>query len=88
MALKSGTSHAMATLTMTISGAILVHYLKEILFFESLFRVIRGVSDYMQFWISILLNVVIPVEYLDFITLAGLLSFLWGAGYHFIRHRA
>ena len=86
MALKSGSSHAMATLIMTISGAILIQYLKEVLFFESLFWLIRSVSDYIQFWISMLLNVIIPVEYLDFITLAGLLSFLWGVSYHYIRH--
>ncbi len=86
MAIKSGSSHALSTLIMTISGAILIQYLKEVRFFESLFWLIRFVSDYIQFWISMMFSVIIPLEYLDFITIAGLLSFLWGVSYHYLRH--
>ena len=86
MALKSGSSHALSTLIMTISGAILIQYLKEARFFDGLFTVIRFISDYLQFWITILFSVFIPVEFIDFITIAVLLSFLWGVSYHYVRH--
>ena len=86
MAVKSGTSHALSTFLLTISSAILVQYLKETAFFETVFKINGYIADFIRFWIALITPFDVPLQYLEFTTIAVMLSFFWGMSYHYLRH--
>lgn len=85
MALKSGASHAFFTLLLTLVGAVLVQYLKHVSFFEHFFRFNEWMAVLLANSINLIALVQVPVELLEYVTIAFFLSFLWGVGYHLAR---
>lgn len=87
MAVKTGTSHAASTLVMTLISVIMVQYLKQVRFFESIFELNEYLARQFAAGLHLLAMVYIPVQIVEFLIIAFVLSFFWGIAYHFSRFR-
>ena len=87
MALKTGTSHALSTLLLTLSAAIAVQYLKHVKFFDSLFIVNESLAQQISYFIKLFILMEVASEWIEYALFAFLLSFLWCIAYHYSRYR-
>jgi len=85
MALKAGASHAFSTLLLTLLAAILIQYLKEIRFFEFIFRINEFNANLIAPNLSTFFNIEVPVVLIEYLSFAFILSFIWGLIYHYAR---
>lgn len=85
MALKTGASHSLATLLLTLISALLVHFLRHAGVFENFFNFLQGVSLKFSEWLSNSMEVHITYELFPTIFVATILAFAWGIVFHFAR---
>jgi len=86
MALKTGSSHAISTLFLTLTAAIAVQYLKHVAFFDSVFALNAAIAQKLSFFIKLLIITEVPSEMIEYTLVAFLLSFVWGIAYHHSRY--
>lgn len=86
MALKTGSSHAISTLVLTLAAAIAVQYLKHVSFFDSVFALNAVIAQKLSFFIKLLIITEVPTEMIEYTLVAFLLSFVWGIAYHHSRY--
>lgn len=85
MAIKTGFSHSMATLLLTILSALLIYFLRDVGIFERIFDYLTGVSYRVSIWFERIFHVSISYEIFPIIFVAAVLAFLWGVIYHISR---
>ena len=85
MALKTGSSHALATLLLTLISALLIYFLKDVGVFEIIFEYILAQSYSFSMWLGNNFNIQIHHEIFPIALVAALLAFVWGFFYHISR---
>ena len=85
MAYKSGSSHALSTLLLTLAGATLVKYLSHVQLFDWLFGYLSRLAGLIADLFHLLLMVELPTEFIEYVLLGSMLSFVWGVVYHIKR---
>ena len=85
MAMKSGISHSLATLVLTLLSALLLGYLKHIGVFEGFFDFLTAGSLKFSMWLESSFDIVVNHEMIVPVVVASVLAFVWGIVYHFAR---
>jgi hypothetical protein len=85
MAIKTGSSHALATLLLTLVSALLIYFLKDVGAFETIFDYMLEQSYRFSAWLENNFNVQIHHEIFPIALVAALLAFLWGFFFHITR---
>jgi hypothetical protein len=85
MALKTGTSHSLATLLLTLISALLIHFLRHVGFFEGIFEWLLKVSYSFSQWLEQSLSISITHELFPIVFVASMLAFVWGIIFHIAR---
>ena len=85
MALKTGASHSLATLLLTLISALLVHFLRHVGVFENFFNFLLGVSQNFSEWLSNSMGIQITYELFPTLFVAAILAFAWGIVFHIAR---
>ena len=81
MPARSGSSHALAVLLCTVTGAFLVDVLRPLLP-EAMHRVTEASA-----WLVGTFGIPIPTHSLTIVLVASALAFLWGVFFHFKQRR-
>jgi hypothetical protein len=85
MAIKTGFSHSLATLLLTLIGALLIHFLRHVGIFERLFDFLLLTSLQFSSWLSTSFNIEISHELFPVVFVAAVLAFIWGIIFHLSR---
>ncbi len=85
MAIKTGFSHSLATLLLTIVSALLIYFLKDVGVFSQIFSFLLDISFRLSVWIERTQGVSINYELIPVVIVAGILAFIWGVIYHISR---
>lgn len=85
MALKTGISHSLATLLLTLISALLIHFLRHMGVFENFFDYLLEVSLKFSEWLNKSMNINITYELFPTLFVAAILAFAWGIVFHFVR---
>ena len=86
MAVKSGTSHALAALILTILSAILIRYIEIKGFFEGVLSFLDRAGNMMIGLIVSFSNVELEIAMVKPLMVATILCFIWGVIYHYSRN--
>jgi hypothetical protein len=87
MALKTGFSHALATLILTLLSALLVAYLNTVGIFNHIFTFLNVYTLKISQWLETTLKMQIPHELIVPVMVASVMAFVWGLFFHIVRHR-
>ncbi len=85
MALKTGASHSLATLLLTLISALLIHFLRHVGVFENFFDYLLDVSLKFSEWLNRSMSINITYELFPTLFVAAILAFAWGIVFHFAR---
>lgn len=85
MALKTGASHSLATLLLTLISAMLIHFLRHVGVFENFFDYLLGVSLNFSGWLGRSVGIQITYELFPTLFVAAILAFAWGIIFHIAR---
>jgi len=85
MPLKTGSSHALATLLLTVISAILIEFLRELGYISLIIRYLDGVAGYLAHTISSSFNVPISGQFFTIVLTSSVLAFIWGMVFHVSR---
>ena len=85
MAVKTGTSHALATLLLTLLSALLIHFLRDVGVFEKIFNFLLQISYNFSQWLENSTNITVSHEIIPVLFVATVLAFVWGMVFHLIR---
>lgn len=85
MAVKTGVSHLLATLLLTLISALLIHFLRHVGFFESVFDYMLKLSLQFSDWLEKSMNISIAHEIFPTVFVAAILAFAWGIIFHISR---
>jgi hypothetical protein len=85
MPLKTGSSHALATLILTVISAILIEFLRELGFISVVISYLDGVAGYLSNSISNTFNVPISGHFFSIVLTSSILAFVWGMVFHVSR---
>jgi len=85
MAIKTGTSHSLATLLLTLISALLIHFLRHVGIFENIFDYMLKISFNFSLWLEKSLNIGITHELFPTLFVATVLAFIWGIIFHVSR---
>jgi len=85
MALKTGASHSLATLLLTLISALLIHFLRHVGVFENFFDYLLDLSLKFSEWLNRSMSINITYEIFPTLFVAAILAFAWGIVFHFAR---
>jgi hypothetical protein len=85
MALKTGASHSLATLCLTLISALLIHFLRHVGLFENFFNYLLNVSLNFSEFLRSAMGVTITFELFPTIFVAAILAFAWGIVFQIAR---
>lgn len=85
MAIKTGFSHSLATLLLTLIGALLIHFLRHVGIFEKIFDFLLLASLQFSTWLSASFKIEISYELFPVVFVAAVLAFIWGIIFHLSR---
>jgi hypothetical protein len=85
MAIKTGFSHSLATLLLTVVGALLIHFLRHVGSFEKIFDFLLLTSFRFSQWLEQSMGIVINYELFPTVFIAAILAFVWGILFHVTR---
>ncbi len=85
MAVKTGVSHLLATLLLTLISALLIHFLRHVGFFEGVFDYMLKLSLQFSEWLEKSTNIEIAHEIFPTVFVAAILAFAWGIIFHIAR---
>jgi hypothetical protein len=78
MAIKTGFSHALATLLLTLVSSLLVYFLRHVGLFERIFDVLISISFRFTQWLERSMSINISYEIFPVVFVAAILAFIWG----------
>ena len=85
MAVKSGASHALSALILTILSAILIKYAEKTRIFEGVIFFLEVLARKLINFILFLIDIELEIEIVKPILIATILCFFWGVVYYFSR---
>ena len=85
MAVKTGFSHSLATLLLTLVGALLIHFLRHEGSFEKIFDFLLLLSLKFSGWLEQSMGIIINYELFPTVLIAAILAFIWGVLFQMTR---
>ena len=86
MAMRSGFSHAFATLILTVLSALLVGYFNHVGISSRIFNYLNSVSLKVSLWLENALSIHVSHELIVPLMVATVMAFIWGILFHFVRY--